>query len=115
MAVSNIAALQGDKCTPPWYKCKPKFWGKGDDECCPGYECQEAPKGCKVGRYVCTPKFTPKCGEEGFPCGGKSGAVCCEGEWEDSCEGRAEVKGPGQGLWLDGGMVVCCEGGLKDI
>jgi hypothetical protein len=72
--------MQGDKCTPPWYKCKPKLWGK-QDECCPGYECQEAPKGCKVGRYVCTPKFTPSCGQEGFPCGGKSGAVCCEGEW----------------------------------
>jgi hypothetical protein len=72
--------LQGDKCTPPWYKCKPRFWGKGEDECCPGYECQEAPRGCKVGKYVCQPKFTPSCGEEGFSCGGKSGTVCCEGE-----------------------------------
>ncbi|WIA34917.1 hypothetical protein OEZ86_013203 [Tetradesmus obliquus] len=69
----------GDTCTPPWYKCKPKFWGKGEDECCSGYSCQEAPKGCKVGKYVCQPKFTPSCGQEGFSCGGKSGAVCCEG------------------------------------
>jgi hypothetical protein len=74
-----FAAPQGDKCTPAWYKCKPKMWNK-QDECCPGYSCQEAPKGCKVGRYVCQPKFTPKCGEEGFSCGGKSGGVCCEGE-----------------------------------
>jgi hypothetical protein len=30
-AIPDIAALQGDKCTPAWYKCKPKFWGEGDD------------------------------------------------------------------------------------
>ncbi|WIA34918.1 hypothetical protein OEZ86_013204 [Tetradesmus obliquus] len=68
----------GDTCTPPWYKCKPALWGR-PDECCPGFSCQEAPKGCKVGKYVCQPKFTPSCGQEGFSCGGKSGAVCCEG------------------------------------